>query len=59
MAAYSSALLMLGGSLSLVWQAIEGLREPRSVAYVEAMVVAALGLAVSLVVRPAAVALDA
>ncbi len=48
LAAYSSALLMVGVSLSLLWQALEALRAPRPVAYAEAMAVAALGLAVNL-----------
>ena len=48
LAAYSSALLMLGVSLSLAWQALQALRQPQPVAYTEAMVVAAIGLAVNL-----------
>jgi cation diffusion facilitator family transporter len=48
LAAYSSALLMLGVSLSLAWQALQALRAPQPVAYVEAMTVAAIGLAVNL-----------
>ena len=48
LAAYSSALLLLAVALSLVLQAIEVLRSPREVAYVEAMVVALIGLIVNL-----------
>jgi len=48
LAAYSSALLMLAVSLSLAWQALQSLRQPQAVAYTEAMVVAAVGLAVNL-----------
>lgn len=48
LAAYSSALLMFGVSLSLLWQAVGALRAPQAVAYVEAMAVAAVGLAVNL-----------
>lgn len=48
LAAYSSALLLLAVSLSLVWQGIDALRQPRAIAYEEAMTVALLGLGVNL-----------
>jgi len=48
LAAYSSALLMVGVSLSLVWQAVQVLRDPQPVAYAQAMGVAAIGLGVNL-----------
>jgi cation diffusion facilitator family transporter len=48
LAAYTSALLMLGVSLSLVWSSLQALRQPHAVAYTEAMVVAAIGLGVNL-----------
>jgi cation diffusion facilitator family transporter len=47
LAAYSSALLLLAMSASLVWQAVQHLREPGPIAYVEAMVVATIGLLVN------------
>jgi len=48
LAAYSSALLLLAVSLSLVLQAVEHLRSPRPIAYEEAIGVALLGLLVNL-----------
>jgi cation diffusion facilitator family transporter len=48
LAAYSSALLLLAVALSLVLQAVDALRAPREVAYVEAMAVALIGLIVNL-----------
>lgn len=47
LAAYSSALLLLAVALSLVLQAVQALRAPREVAYVEAMAVALVGLLVN------------
>ncbi len=47
LAAYSSALLLLVMSASLVWQAVQHLRDPAPIAYVEAMLVACLGLLVN------------
>jgi cation diffusion facilitator family transporter len=48
LAAYSSALLLLTVSLSLVLQAVEHLRSPQPIAYEEAIGVALLGLLVNL-----------
>lgn len=48
LAAYSSALLLLAVSVSLLVQAVEHLREPQPIAYEEAIVVALLGLLVNL-----------
>lgn len=48
LAAYTSGLALLGASLWLVIDAVGVLREPRVVAYDEAMAVAVLGLAVNL-----------
>ncbi len=47
LAAYTSSLLLLAMSASLVWQAAEHLRAPGAIAYVEAMVVASIGLLVN------------
>lgn len=48
LAAYTSGLMLLGASLWLLIDAVGVLREPRPVAYDEAMAVAVLGLAVNL-----------
>jgi cation diffusion facilitator family transporter len=47
LAAYTSSLLLLAMSASLVWQALDHLRDPGHIAYVEAMVVALIGLLVN------------
>ncbi|WP_259375351.1 cation diffusion facilitator family transporter [Rubrivivax benzoatilyticus] len=49
LAAYTSGLLLLAAAAGIAWDAIGTLREPRPIAFGEAMGVAVLGLAVNLV----------
>ena len=49
LAAYTSALLLVGVAVSLVLDSVQALLAPRAVAYGEAMAVAVLGLVVNLV----------
>jgi cation diffusion facilitator family transporter len=48
LAAYTSGLVLLAVALWLAWEGVDTLRHPRPVQYGEALVVAALGLAVNL-----------
>ncbi|MBK1715207.1 CDF family Co(II)/Ni(II) efflux transporter DmeF [Rubrivivax gelatinosus] len=48
LAAYTSGLLLLAAAFGIAWDAVATLREPRPIAFGEAMGVAALGLLVNL-----------
>ncbi len=47
LAAYTSGLLLMAVALWLAWEGVDALRQPRKVAYSEALLVAVLGLAVN------------
>ena len=47
LAAYTSGLVLMGVALWLVWEGVSALRQPRPVDYVDALVVAVVGLVVN------------
>lgn len=49
LASFTSALFLLAVAGAMVWESVEHLLDPRPIRFVEAMVVAALGLAVNVV----------
>ncbi len=59
LAAYTSGLVLLGVALWLAWEGVSALRQPRPVDYVDALVVAVVGLVVNMasiwLLKPAAI----
>ncbi len=49
LASFASALFLLAVAVAMVWESVDHLLDPRPIRFVEAMVVAALGLAVNVV----------